>query len=81
LEKDNAHVSYSLDETITKFFRKVVGDTEQDCMIASEILVGAGLASRELTLHGGKLTIYLCASAALKNSLEILQRDQGRKVD
>ena len=50
-------------------------------MIASEILVGAGLASRELTLLDGKLTIHLCASASLKNSLEILQRDQGKKVD
>jgi hypothetical protein len=76
------YVSYSLDETITKFIRKVVGDTEQDCMIVwLEILVGAGLASRELTLLDGKLTIHLCASAALKNRLEISQRGQAKKVD
>jgi hypothetical protein len=71
------YVSYSLDETITKFIRKVVG--EQDCMFWFEILVGAGLASRELTLLDGELTIHLCASAALKSRLE--KRGQAKKVD
>ena len=74
------YVVYSLDETFTKFIRKVVGDSEQEFMIGwLEILVGAGLASRELTLLDGKLTIHLCASAALKNRLE--KRGQAKKVD
>ena len=50
-------------------------------MIGSEILVGAGLASRQLTLLDGKLTIHFRASPALKGRLEILQRDQGKNVD
>jgi hypothetical protein len=74
-------VTYDLDDTIIKFIRSVVGDTEQDCMIGSEILLGAGLASRQLTLLDGRLTIHFCASAALKSRLEILQRDPGKKMD
>jgi hypothetical protein len=75
------HVTYNPDETIAKFIRKVVGDTEQDCMIGSEILFGTGLASRQLTLLDGRLTIHFRASPALKIRLEILQRDPGKKLD
>ena len=54
------YVSYSLDETITKFIRKVVGDSFQDRMVGSEILFCAGLASRELTLIDNQLTGIMC---------------------
>ena len=75
------NVKYNPDETITKFIREVVGDTEQDYMIGSEILFGTGLASRELILLDGRLTIHFRASPALNSRLEILQRDAGEKVD
>jgi hypothetical protein len=75
------NIKYNPDETVTKFIREVVGDTEQDCMIGSEILFSAGLASRELILVDGRLTIHFRASPALKSRLEILQRDVGEKVD
>ena len=50
-------------------------------MIGSEILFGPGLASRELTLLDGRLTIHFRASPDLKSRLKILQRDPGEKVD
>ena len=73
-------VTYDPDETITKFIRKVVGDSWQDHMIGSEILFGTGLASRELTLLDGQLTIHFRASPALKSRLDVLQRDADRKL-
>jgi hypothetical protein len=74
-------VTYNLDKTITNFISKVVGQTGQDCIIWSEILVGAGLASRELTLLDSKLTLHFRASPDLKSRLDALQRDRGKKVD
>jgi hypothetical protein len=70
------YVSYSLDETITKFIRKVVGDSFQDRMVGSEILFCAGLASRELTLIDNQLMIHFHASPALKSRLESPIGDQ-----
>jgi hypothetical protein len=46
-------VTFSPDDTIKEFIRKVVGSSTQDMMIGSEILFAAGLASRELSLFGG----------------------------
>jgi hypothetical protein len=70
-------VTINPDETIQKFIRKVVGSSFQDLMIGSEILFGAGLALRELTLLDGRLTIHFRASPALKSRLEILQHDRS----
>ena len=72
------YVNYDPDETIKEFIGKVVGSSTQDIMIGSEILFGTGLASRELTLSDGTLTINFRASPALKSRLESLQTDQPR---
>jgi hypothetical protein len=69
-------VTYNPDETIKKFIRKFVGSSDQDLMIGSEILFGAGLASRELTLLDGRLTIHFRASPAFESRLVTLQHDR-----
>ena len=65
-------VTFSPDDTIKEFIRKVVGTSTQDLMIGSEVLFGAGLASRELTLLDGQLTIHFRASPGLQSRLEAL---------
>jgi hypothetical protein len=58
-------VTFSPDDTIKEFIGKAVGSSNQDIMIGSEILFAAGLASRELTLFNGWLTIHFLATAGL----------------
>ena len=64
-------VMYDPDESIKEFIRGVVGSSTQHIMIGSEILFSAGLASREVTLLNGRLTIHFCASPALKSRLAV----------
>ena len=65
-------VAFSPDDTIKEFLRKVVGTSTQDVMIGSEVLFGAGLVSRELTLLDGRLTIHFRAGPGLQSRLKAL---------
>ena len=65
-------VTFSPDDTIKEFIWKIVGNSTQDVMIGSELLFAAGLASRELTLFGGRLTIHFRATAGLETRLKAL---------
>lgn len=63
-------VTFSPDDTIKRFIRDVVGGSTQDMMIGSEVLFAAGLASRELSLLGDRLSIQFRATAALESRLK-----------
>ena len=67
-------VTFYPDETIKEFIEQVVGTSTQDIMIGSEILFGAGLALREVTLVKGRLTIHFHSTPALKSRLEALSK-------
>jgi hypothetical protein len=65
-------VTLSADDTIKEFIRNVTGGSTQDMMIGSEVLFAAGLAFRELSLLGGRLTIHFRATAGLKARLKAI---------
>jgi hypothetical protein len=69
------YVKYELDETIKKFIRETVGITTQHEMIASEILVGAGLASREMILRGSSLKMHIRSNLTLQERWKTIQNN------
>jgi hypothetical protein len=70
-------VTFSPDDTIKEFIRKVVGTSNQDIMIGSEILFAAGLVSRELSLFDGLLTVHFQATAGLETRLKAISNTAG----
>lgn len=66
------YVEYQADDVTIDFIRHVAGSGSQELMIGCEVLLAAGLVSRELTLIGRDLTMKFIATSTLANCLERL---------